>query len=91
MSFTAFELNQLFSLIALPVLAGILGAITGSLVASAIKEPKAFWGWMTAAIVLPVVLSTLYLSSSALVGGLVVVLTVLTFSARLNIANKSDV
>jgi len=91
MSFTVFDLNQLFSLLALPVLAGILGAITGSLVASAINEPKAFWGWMTAAIVLPVVLSTLYLSSSALVGGLVVVLTVLTFSARLNIANKSDV
>ncbi len=88
-STSGFDSTQLFGLLALPVLAGILGAITGSLMAAGQREEMAFWGWMSAAVILPVVLSTLYLSSSSAVFGvLVVVVAILTLNARLKIDNQ---
>ena len=67
-----FDINQIFGLLTLPIFAGIIGAITGSLIAASKREQEAFWGWMTASVILPVVLSTLYLSTSSTFLGIAV-------------------
>lgn len=85
-----FDKQSLLVLLSLPILTGLWGAIMGSFIATAVRNERAVYGWTVAAIFVPAVFTTVFLASTSLIIGLlVVVVSVFSLSAYLKIHKDS--